>query len=62
MTLRKRLTLFTIFWFIFILILFNIFVYFFVIRISTGSEEQLIANKVNLIIEHIRSDPEPLAA
>ncbi|OUM96680.1 MAG: two-component sensor histidine kinase [Thermobacillus sp. ZCTH02-B1] len=58
MTLRKRFTLFTIFWFIFILILFNIFVYFFVIRISTNSEEQLIANKVNLIVEHIRSDPE----
>ena len=58
MTLRRRFTLFTIFWFIFILILFNIFVYFFVIRISTNSEEQLIANKVNLIVEHIRSEPE----
>lgn len=58
MTLRKRLTLFTIFWFIFILLLFNIFVYFFVIRISTGSEEQLVANKINLILESIRSEPD----
>ncbi len=56
MTLRKRFTLFTIFWLIFILILFNIFVYFFVIRITTGSEEQLVANKVNLLLEDAKID------
>lgn len=56
MTLRKRFTLFTIFWLIFILILFNIFVYFFVIRITTGSEEQVVANKMNLILESIGPD------
>jgi two-component system, OmpR family, sensor histidine kinase ArlS len=68
MTLRKRFTLFTIFWLIFILILFNIFVYFFVIRITTGSEEQLVANKVNLLLEdakidtvHRLSDPDLLS-
>ncbi|MFC4777710.1 ATP-binding protein [Paenibacillus sp. GCM10023252] len=52
MTLRKRFTLFTIFWFIFILILFNIFVYFYVIKITTQSEEQVIANKVNLMLDN----------
>ena len=48
MTLRKRFTLFTIFWLIFILILFNIFVYFYVIKITTESEKEVIANNVNL--------------
>lgn len=57
MTLRKRFTLFTIFWLIFILILFNVFVYFFVIRITTDSEEQLVANKMNLILEAIGNEP-----
>ncbi|WP_338551485.1 HAMP domain-containing histidine kinase [Paenibacillus sp. KS-LC4] len=52
MTLRKRFTLFTIFWLIFILILFNIFVYFYVIKITTESEERVIANKVNLMLEN----------
>ncbi|GGF89912.1 HAMP domain-containing sensor histidine kinase [Paenibacillus abyssi] len=52
MTLRKRFTLFTIFWLIFILILFNIFVYFFVIKITTRSEQSLLANKVNLLLEN----------
>lgn len=54
MTLRKRFTFFTIFWLIFILILFNIFVYFFVIKISTGSEEQLLRNKVTLLLENAK--------
>ncbi|MBD2847958.1 HAMP domain-containing histidine kinase [Paenibacillus sp. IB182496] len=52
MTLRKRFTLFTIFWLIFILILFNIFVYFFVIKITTRSEQQLLENKVDLLLEN----------
>lgn len=52
MTLRKRFTLFTIFWLIFILILFNIFVYFYVIKITTDSEERVLTNKVNLILEN----------
>ncbi|MGG4145379.1 HAMP domain-containing histidine kinase [Paenibacillus algorifonticola] len=52
MTLRKRFTLFTIFWLIFILILFNIFVYFYVIKITTESEERVIANKINLMLEN----------
>ncbi|WP_270171344.1 sensor histidine kinase [Paenibacillus sp. SYP-B4298] len=54
MTLRKRFTLFTIFWLIFILILFNIFVYFYVIKITTRSEQQLLMNKVNLLLENKR--------
>jgi len=54
MTLRKRFTLFTIFWLIFILILFNIFVYFYVIKISTESEEEIIANKMSLMLENPR--------
>ncbi|AJY77059.1 HAMP domain-containing sensor histidine kinase [Paenibacillus beijingensis] len=54
MTLRKRFTLFTIFWLIFILILFNIFVYLFVIKITTRSEQQLMANKMNLILENTK--------
>lgn len=54
MTLRKRFTLFTIFWLIFILILFNIFVYFYVIKITTESEEEVISNKVNTMLENPR--------
>jgi len=52
MTLRKRFTLFTIFWLIFILILFNIFVYLFMTKITTLSEQQVMMNKVNLILEN----------
>ncbi|MHA7963330.1 HAMP domain-containing sensor histidine kinase [Paenibacillus sp. CAU 1782] len=54
MTLRKRFTLFTIFWLILILIFFNIFVYFYVIKITTQSEEEVIATKVNLMLENPR--------
>ncbi|GFN32358.1 HAMP domain-containing sensor histidine kinase [Paenibacillus xylaniclasticus] len=53
MTLRKRYTLFTIFWIIFILLLFNIFVYLFVINITTRSEEQSLTDKVKLLIENV---------
>ena len=52
MTLRKRFTLFTIFWLIFILILFNIFVYLFMTKITTRSEQQVMLSKVNLIVEN----------
>lgn len=54
MTLRKRFTLFTIFWLILILIFFNIFVYFYVIKITTESEEEVITTKVNLMLENPR--------
>ncbi|MCU6708188.1 HAMP domain-containing histidine kinase [Paenibacillus sp. J5C_2022] len=54
MTLRKRFTLFTIFWLILILIFFNIFVYFYVIKITTESEEEVIATKVELMRENPR--------
>src|SRR5690606_18715557 len=54
MTLRKRFTLFTIFWLILILIFFNIFVYFYVIKITTESEEEIIANKVKIMLENPR--------
>ncbi|RKP56914.1 sensor histidine kinase [Cohnella endophytica] len=54
MTLRARFTLFTVFWLIFILILYNIFVYFFVIRVTTRGELQLLTNKANLVIESLR--------
>ncbi|MBW7454768.1 ATP-binding protein [Paenibacillus sepulcri] len=58
MTLRRRFTFFTIFWLIFILILFNIFVYLFVIKISMRSEDQLLTNKVNILLEDKRiNDP-----
>jgi len=56
MTLRRRFTLFTIFWLIFILILFNIFVYFFVIKITTRSEQTVLTNKVNLILDNKRME------
>ncbi|MFB9330436.1 ATP-binding protein [Paenibacillus aurantiacus] len=56
MTLRRRFTFFTIFWLIFILILFNIFVYLFVIKITIRSEEQLLTNKVNILLEDPRID------
>jgi two-component system, OmpR family, sensor histidine kinase ArlS len=54
MTLRSRFTLFTVFWLIFILILYNIFVYFFVIRVTTRGELQLLENKVDLVIENLK--------
>ncbi|MBW5448166.1 HAMP domain-containing protein [Cohnella sp. CFH 77786] len=54
MTLRVRFTLFTVFWLIFILILYNIFVYFFVIRVTTRGELQLLANKADLVAETLR--------
>ncbi|WP_020616301.1 HAMP domain-containing sensor histidine kinase [Paenibacillus daejeonensis] len=54
MTLRRRFTLFTIFWLIFILILFNIFVYFFVIKITTRSEETVLDNKLAIILDNKR--------
>jgi two-component system sensor histidine kinase ArlS len=54
MTLRARFTLFTVFWLIFILILYNIFVYFFVIRVTTRGELQLLANKADLVVETLR--------
>ncbi|GKU79259.1 HAMP domain-containing histidine kinase [Paenibacillus sp. L3-i20] len=54
MTLRKRFTLFTIFWLILILIFFNIFVYFYVIKITTESEEEVISTKVNLMLDNPR--------
>lgn len=62
MTLRRRFTFFTIFWLIFILILFNIFVYLFVIKITMRSEDQLLTNKVNILLEDRRiSEPNQLA-
>ncbi|WP_276351401.1 sensor histidine kinase [Cohnella caldifontis] len=54
MTLRSRFTLFTVFWLIFILILYNIFVYFFVIRVATRGEMQLLANKAELVADTLR--------
>lgn len=54
MTLRSRFTLFTVFWLIFILILYNVFVYFFVIRVTTRGETQILANKTDLVIETLR--------
>ena len=62
MTLRRRFTFFTIFWLIFILILFNIFVYLFVIKITIRSEDQLLTNKVNILLEDKRiNEPSQLA-
>lgn len=54
MTIRKRFTLFTIFWLILILIFFNIFVYFYVIKITTETEQEVISTKVNLMLENPR--------
>lgn len=54
MTLRKRFTLFTIFWLILILIFFNIFVYFYVINITTESEMEVAENKIKLLLENPR--------
>lgn len=54
MTLRSRFTLFTVFWLIFILILYNIFVYFFVIRVATRGELQLMANKADIVVDSLR--------
>jgi len=56
MTLRARFTLFTVFWLIFILILYNVFVYFLVMRVATRGELQLMANKAELVIERIHKE------
>jgi signal transduction histidine kinase len=55
MTLRTRFTLFTVFWLIFILILYNIFVYFFMIRVATRGEMQLMTDKAEIVVESLRS-------
>lgn len=54
MTLRKRFTLFTIFWLILILIFFNIFVYYYVIKITTETEKEVTENKLKLLLENPR--------
>ncbi|WEK55830.1 MAG: HAMP domain-containing histidine kinase [Candidatus Cohnella colombiensis] len=54
MTLRSRFTLFTVFWLIFILLLYNIFVYFFVIRVTTQGELTLLSSKAELVLESLR--------
>lgn len=54
MTLRKRFTLFTIFWLILILIFFNIFVYFYVIKITTESEKEVTENRIKLLLDNPR--------
>lgn len=51
MSLKLRLVLLSTIWLIFILILFNVFVYFFVIKITTKSEVQLLWNKADTISE-----------
>lgn len=56
MTLRSRFTLFTVFWLIFILILYNIFVYFFVIRVTTRGELALMMNKAHLVLDTLRQN------
>ncbi|MFC5531919.1 HAMP domain-containing sensor histidine kinase [Cohnella yongneupensis] len=54
MTLRSRFTLFTVFWLIFILILYNVFVYFFVIRVTTRGELAIMTNKTNLVLDTLK--------
>ncbi|CAM3866650.1 HAMP domain-containing histidine kinase [Cohnella lubricantis] len=56
MTLRSRYTLFTVFWLILILLLYNIFVYFLVIRVTTRSEMQLLASKTDLVVESLHKN------
>lgn len=52
MTLRRRLAMFTIFWLVFILILFNVFVYVFVNNITLRSEQELLENKIDILLEN----------
>jgi len=56
MTLRSRYTLFTVFWLILILLLYNIFVYFLVIKVTTRSEMQLLASKTDLVVESLHKN------
>lgn len=56
MTLRLRFTLFTVFWLIFILILYNVFVYYFVIKVTTRGELQLLSSKADLVMETLRKN------
>lgn len=58
MTLKSRFTLFTVFWLIFILILYNVFVYYFVIRVTTQGELQLISNRIETVLETLRQNPD----
>ncbi|ANE47828.1 hypothetical protein SY83_17750 [Paenibacillus swuensis] len=50
MNFRSRFALFSTLWLIFILLLFNIFIYYFFVNISTRSELQLMRDKASTIL------------
>jgi two-component system sensor histidine kinase ArlS len=51
MSFKLRLVALSTAWLVFILILFNIFIYFFVVNLTTKSEVQLLWNKANTILQ-----------
>jgi two-component system sensor histidine kinase ArlS len=52
MNLKLRFTLLSAVWLILILILLNIFIYYFVVKITTASEVELLWNKLYTILEN----------
>ncbi len=51
MSLKVRLMVLSSVWLVLILVLFNVFIYFFVVNITTKSEKELMLNKANAILE-----------
>lgn len=51
MSLKVRLMVLSSIWLVLILVLFNVFLYFFVVNITTKSEKELMLNKANTILE-----------
>ncbi len=56
MSLKMRLMFLSALWLIFILVLFNVFIYFFVIHITTQSEIQLLFKKAVAVLEKEQVD------
>lgn len=51
MSLKVRLMVLSSVWLVLILVLFNVFLYYFVVNITTKSEKELMLNKANAILE-----------
>ncbi|MDF2670848.1 MAG: two-component system sensor histidine kinase, partial [Paenibacillus sp.] len=51
MSLKVRLMVLSSIWLVLILVLFNVFIYFFVVNITTKSEKELMLNKASAILE-----------
>src|SRR5690606_33818548 len=51
MSLKARFVVMSSIWFVLILVVFNVFIYYFVVKITTKSEKELMLNKATEILE-----------